>query len=74
LAIVFAENEVKVGTPVTLFSQMGQFLGTKPIAKAVVIAACKNEPKAPITPTGTGKPRRNAWRNLYRIKVTEILE
>ena len=72
---VFVSNrKVKVGTAVEFFSQMGDHLGTKPIAKGVVVSACKDERGAPVTPTKTGKPKRNAWRFSYRAEVTKINE
>lgn len=72
--VTYTEQKVKVGEEVSFFSRMGNFFGTKPIARGRVISACKDETGAPITPTATGKRKRNAWRFLYRIKITKIEE
>lgn len=72
--VVYSESAVPVGEPVTFFGVLGRHVGNKPIADGVVVAALKDDPTAPITPTKTGKPKANAWRNLYRVKVTNIKE
>ena len=71
-SVFVSARRVKVGTSVEFFSQMGEHLGTKPIAKGVVVGACKDDPGAPVTPTKTGRPKRNAWRFSYRAEVTKI--
>lgn len=72
--VTFTKQDVKVGQKVGIFSRLGEFFGTKPIAEGKVVSKCKDEAGAPVTPTKTGKRKRNAWRNLVRIKVTKIKE
>jgi hypothetical protein len=72
--VVYSETAIPVGEPVTFFGVLGSHVGNKPIADGVVVAALKDDPTAPITPTKTGKPKANAWRNLYRIQITNIKE
>ncbi len=72
--VIYSKKPVPVGEPVTFFGVLGSHVGNKPIADGVVVAALKDDPTAPITPTKTGKPKANAWRNLYRIQVTQIKE
>lgn len=71
--VVYSEFDVRMGETVEFRSQMGEFLGTRPIAYGCVVGKCENEPNAPVTPTKTNYPKQNAWRCLYRIKVEEIV-
>ena len=72
--VVFTEGKPKAGESVSFFSRMGDFLGTKPIARGRVVGACKNEAGAPVTRTQSGKRKANAWRKLWRVEVTDIEE
>lgn len=69
--IVYTEKKPKVGTRVSIFSKLGNFLAVKPVASGVVVSNCADEKEAPITPSSHGK-KANAWKNLYRIRVTKI--
>ncbi len=70
--VVFSEAQINVGQPVEFRSQMGEFLGTSAIAYGTVISKCKDERGAPVTPTKSHQPKKNAWRWLYRVKVDQI--
>lgn len=70
--VTYTEKKVEIGEQVEFVSVCGEFIGNKPIAIGEVIGCCGDEPGAPITPTHGGKVA-NAWRNYYRILVTEIL-
>jgi len=72
--ITLSAKRRRVGEAVNIFRAFGRFFGTKPIAYGEVVSECRKEPNAPITPTKIGKRKRNAWRNLYRVKITEIKE
>lgn len=72
--VTFSSEKMKVGQQVDLHSHMGDHFGTKPVARGEVIASCKDERGAPVTPTWAGHRRKNAWRWLYRILVTEIID
>ena len=70
--VTYTEKKVEIGEQVEFVSVCGEFVGNKPIAIGKVIGCCGDEPGAPITPTHGGQVA-NAWRNYYRILVTEIL-
>jgi hypothetical protein len=71
--ILVSETGGQVGEPVELFSLLGNHFGNKVIAKGVVSSVCASEEAAPIAPTTTGRPFKNAWRDYYRVKIKEIL-
>lgn len=64
-------TKLKLGQEVKITRVVGTRIG-KPIATGEVTALLKDDPKAPVTPTKTGKRRANVWRNYFQIKVKEI--
>jgi hypothetical protein len=71
--VFYSEQAIEVGTDVGIRRNMKGFLGIKNVAVGKIISKCKDEAGAPLAPTRTGHRRRNAWKNLYRVRVTEIL-
>lgn len=64
-------KKLRVGETVHIARAVGPFIG-RPIARGVCIQRGQDDPKSPVTPTKTGKRRKNAWRSYYQIQVQEI--
>ena len=71
--ILVSETGGKVGETVELFSLLGNHFGNKVIAKGKISSVCACEADAPMAPTATGQPFKNAWRYYYRVRIDQIL-